>query len=451
MGSVSNADLLYHKTEANAFFPREWGLFAHPGTFLYNECEIVSNQHSTIKESMNEGKDTMQANQKQAVVMDSPFLCALRAAGRERLATVLGWSPAQYRAKIEQEGTAFLQEAQKSYTEGAPQLFVAEAYYTLNGEKFAYFLRQQTPAVLRDGKGALLAIHLPVAVAKTLDPESYAPGSCIDEFARGLDLRYAFEYIDDESYRADTLEDCSAIEQALAEEVRKRHRACAVRIDGDQVLIGPAVRIGAGTQIRGAAELFGETVIGEDVVILGPSRVVDSSIADRVRIESSVIESSAMQAGSNIGPFSHLRPGAQIGEDVHIGNFVEVKKASLGTGTKAGHLAYIGDADVGAGVNISCGVIFCNYDGTFKHHTVVEDQAFIGSNANLVAPVHIEKEAYVAAGSTITKRVESGALGLERAKQENRSGYAAMKKARDQRIKAEASAQKPAAQKEEKQ
>ena len=394
----------------------------------------------------------MQANEKQAVVMDSPFLCALRAAGRERLAVVLGWSPAQYRAKIEQEGASFLQEMQKSYENGveraAQKLFVAEAYYTLNGEKFAYFLRQQTPAVLRDGKGALLAIHLPAAVAKTLDPESYASGSCIDEFAKGLDLSYAFEYIDDEAYRADALEDCSAIERALAEKVRERHRACEVRIDGDQVLIGPEVRIGEGTHIRGAVEIFGNTLIGEDVEILGPSRIVDSTIGDHVRIESSVIESSEMKTGSNMGPFSHLRPGAQIGVDVHIGNFVEVKKASLGTGTKAGHLAYIGDADVGAGVNISCGVIFCNYDGTFKHRTVVEDQAFIGSNANLVAPVHIEKEAYVAAGSTITKSVESGALALERAKQENRSGYVAMKKERDQRRKSEEATRKQAAQKE---
>ena len=175
---------------------------------------------------------------------------------------------------------------------------------------------------------------------------------------------------------------------------------------------------------------MGETKIGSGCLITDRSDISDSTLGDQVTVRSSVIEESVMEEGSNIGPYSHLRPHAVIGPHVHIGNFVEVKKATLGEGTKAGHLAYIGDADVGKDVNISCGVIFCNYDGKNKHHTVVGDHAFLGSNANLVAPVELEDEAFVAAGSTITKKVEQGALAVERAEQKSIPGYVAKRKAK---------------------
>lgn len=204
-----------------------------------------------------------------------------------------------------------------------------------------------------------------------------------------------------------------------------------VRIDyPDRVRIGSSVTIGMGTHIRGSGEISGESVIGEDCILEGEFHIADSIIGAHVTIRSSVIESSHMEEGSDIGPFAHLRPGAHIGQNVHIGNFVEVKKAVLGEGTKAGHLAYIGDADVGKGVNISCGVIFCNYDGKKKHRSHIGDHSFIGSNANLVAPVSIGDDAYIAAGSTITKDVSKGALVIERSKQREISGYVQKKRER---------------------
>lgn len=220
-------------------------------------------------------------------------------------------------------------------------------------------------------------------------------------------------------------------EKSLAQNICYDWIEKGVRIDEPTLTrIAPEVVIGAGTWIQGNVRIMGETKIGSDCLITDRSDISDSTLGDQVTVRSSVIEESVMEEGSNIGPYSHLRPHAVIGPHVHIGNFVEVKKATLGEGTKAGHLAYIGDADVGKDVNISCGVIFCNYDGKNKHHTVVGDHAFLGSNANLVAPVELEDEAFVAAGSTITKKVEQGALAVERAEQKSIPGYVAKRKAK---------------------
>lgn len=218
-------------------------------------------------------------------------------------------------------------------------------------------------------------------------------------------------------------------EKHLAQKICYCWMEKGVRIDEPTLTrIAPEVIIGKGTWIRGAVRIMGKTTVGEHCLITEGSEITDSAIADNVTIRSSIIEESVMAKASNIGPFSHLRPHAIIGEHVHIGNFVEVKKASLGEGTKAGHLAYIGDAEVGKDVNISCGVIFCNYDGKNKHKAIVGDHVFIGSNANLVAPVEVEDESFIAAGSTITKAVDKGALAVERAEQRNIPGYVARRK-----------------------
>ena len=131
-----------------------------------------------------------------------------------------------------------------------------------------------------------------------------------------------------------------------------------------------------------------------------------------------------------IGPFAHLRPGSEIGEDAHIGNFVETKKAKLGKGAKAGHLTYLGDAEIGAGTNIGAGVITCNYDGVHKHTTRIGEGVFVGSDSTLVAPVTIEDGAYIGAGSCITKDVPSGALAVARAHQITKEGWVAARKTR---------------------
>jgi len=216
----------------------------------------------------------------------------------------------------------------------------------------------------------------------------------------------------------------------LRENVAMRWMTCGVRIDDPKLTsIGMDVHIGAGAHLIGQVTLSGKTRIGEGAIVID-SRIIDSTLGAGVRVHHAFIESSVMEEGANMGPFAHLRPKAHLGRNVHLGNFVEVKNASLGEGSKAGHLAYIGDADIGSGVNVGCGVVFVNYDGKRKHRSVIGDGAFLGSNANIVAPVCIESEGYVAAGSTITTDVESGALAIERADQRNIAGYVEKRKAK---------------------
>ena len=183
------------------------------------------------------------------------------------------------------------------------------------------------------------------------------------------------------------------------------------------VYIEENVKISRDVEIYPDVILEGDTTIENNVKIYGYTRIVNSHIAKDVTIESSLIEDSFIGERTKVGPNAHLRPNSKVGKDCKVGNFVEIKNASLGDGTKAGHLAYIGDADVGRNVNIGCGVIFANYDGKNKFRSKVEDNAFIGSNSNLVAPLVVEDYGYVAAGSTITKKVSKGELALERSKQ----------------------------------
>ena len=168
-----------------------------------------------------------------------------------------------------------------------------------------------------------------------------------------------------------------------------------------------------------------DTVLGRDVlvepnVVFGPGVTVGDDVTIRAF---SHLEGATLEAGVTVGPYARLRPGAVLEEGARIGNFVEVKKSRLGKGAKANHLAYLGDADIGAGANIGAGTITCNYDGFDKHKTVVGENSFVGSNSTLVAPVEIEKDAFVAAGSTITKTIKSGALGLGRARQSEIAGW----------------------------
>ncbi len=194
-------------------------------------------------------------------------------------------------------------------------------------------------------------------------------------------------------------------------------------IDPATTYIDADVVIGNDTIIEPGVYLKGKTVIGSNCVIGTHSELIDATIEDDVRVTSSTIESSIMRKGSNIGPNSHLRPQSDIGEGVHIGNFCEVKKATLGPRTKLGHLSYVGDATLGADINIGCGVVFVNYDGVRKFHTTVGDKSFIGSNANIVAPVTLADHSFVAAGSTITQDVPFHAMGIARSRQTNKADF----------------------------
>lgn len=193
--------------------------------------------------------------------------------------------------------------------------------------------------------------------------------------------------------------------------------------DPESVYIEVDVQIGPDSLIETGVQLKGQTVIGSGAMIGAQTQIVDSQLADHVTVKQSVIESSIIGPRASIGPYAHLRPKAYLAEDVHIGNFVEVKNASIGARSKAGHLAYIGDADLGQEVNVGCGVIFCNYDGKEKHRSKVGDQVFIGSNANIVSPITIEDRAFIAAGSTIVSDVEAEALAIARSQQVQKADY----------------------------
>jgi bifunctional UDP-N-acetylglucosamine pyrophosphorylase/glucosamine-1-phosphate N-acetyltransferase len=197
------------------------------------------------------------------------------------------------------------------------------------------------------------------------------------------------------------------------------------------------VEIGPDTILEPFVQILGRTRIGSDCRIRSFSVITDSQIADNVLFRPGcIIDQSTIAAGAQLGPYAHVRPGSEIGEGAHVGNFVETKKTRMGRGAKANHLTYLGDSDIGAGVNVGAGTITCNYDGAHKHMTVIEEGAFIGSDSTLVAPVRIGKGAYVAAGSTITEDVPADALALGRSRQITKDGWARQR--RDERAKAKA-------------
>lgn len=201
-------------------------------------------------------------------------------------------------------------------------------------------------------------------------------------------------------------------------------------IDPANTYIDQQVTVGQDTIIYPGCQLRGDTHIGAGCTIDGDCIITDSVIGDNCTLTKCVLDQAEAASGANIGPFAYLRPGTRLGENVKIGDFAEVKNAVIGAGSKIPHLSYIGDAEVGSGVNIGCGAITCNYDGVNKHKTIIGDDVFIGSNTNLVAPVSVGRGAFVGAGSTITKEVAAGALAVERARQTEIAGWAAEKSPR---------------------
>ncbi len=225
----------------------------------------------------------------------------------------------------------------------------------------------------------------------------------------------------------------SRVQLAEAEAVMRRRilrelmESGVTIIDPQQVYVDKGVKVGKDTILYPGVILKGKTEVGEGCIIGHNCRIVDSVIKNDVEIQSSTIVESFVDDACQIGPYAYLRPNSRLGRHVKIGDFVEVKNSTIGDYSKASHLAYVGDGEVGKHVNIGCGVVFVNYDGKHKHKAIVEDHAFVGSNVNLVAPVTVRKYGYVATGSTITKEVPEGALSVARAKQENKLGWVARK------------------------
>jgi bifunctional UDP-N-acetylglucosamine pyrophosphorylase/glucosamine-1-phosphate N-acetyltransferase len=199
--------------------------------------------------------------------------------------------------------------------------------------------------------------------------------------------------------------------------------------DSDSTYVDAGVTVGRDTTIRPGVTLEGATEIGASCLLYGGVRIVDSVLEDGVVVlDHCLITGARIARHASIGPFARIRPGTDVEREAHVGNFVELKKTRLGAGSKASHLTYLGDATIGERVNIGAGTITCNYDGEKKNPTTIEDGAFIGSDTQLVAPVRVGRGAYVAAGSSITKDVPPGALGIARGRQENIEGWVARKK-----------------------
>jgi bifunctional UDP-N-acetylglucosamine pyrophosphorylase/glucosamine-1-phosphate N-acetyltransferase len=200
-------------------------------------------------------------------------------------------------------------------------------------------------------------------------------------------------------------------------------------IDPATAYIGPDVTIGPDTIVHPNVQLEGTTRIGSGCEIQSGVRIVNSTIGDRTFVNNfCLILDSTVGAGARIGPFAHIRPESAVADDAHVGNFVELKKTAFGKGSKANHLAYLGDATIGENVNVGAGTITCNYDGVAKHRTIIEDGAFIGSDSQLIAPVTVGRGAYVAAGSSITQDVPPGSLAIARGKQVNKEGWVELRK-----------------------
>ncbi|NME82340.1 bifunctional UDP-N-acetylglucosamine diphosphorylase/glucosamine-1-phosphate N-acetyltransferase GlmU [Clostridium sp. SM-530-WT-3G] len=221
----------------------------------------------------------------------------------------------------------------------------------------------------------------------------------------------------------------SRVQLAEAEEILKNrinlmHMENGVTlIDPKTTYIGIDVEIGKDTIIYPNNILEGNTKIGSNCVLYQNSRIADSVVGNEVDIQSSVILNSNIGDNTTVGPFAYIRPETTIGKHARIGDFVEIKKSTIGDGTKVSHLTYIGDAEVGSECNFGCGTVVVNYDGKEKHKTIIGNHSFIGCNTNLVSPVKVEDNTYIAAGSTITSEVKEGELAIARAKQKNISGW----------------------------
>jgi bifunctional UDP-N-acetylglucosamine pyrophosphorylase / glucosamine-1-phosphate N-acetyltransferase len=235
----------------------------------------------------------------------------------------------------------------------------------------------------------------------------------------------------DEVLGANTIAEMMHLDAAMRLTTAKRLMAAGVTIFRPETcVIDAQVTVGPDTVIEPYVQLLGTTVIGTESRIRSYSVIQNSTLGDNVFVRNGCILDSAEVADNAIlGPYAHLRPESRIGDGAHVGNFVETKKATLGKGSKANHLNYLGDTVIGAGVNIGAGTITCNYDGVNKHLTTIGDGAFVGSDSTLVAPVTIGAGAYVAAGSSITEDVPEGALALGRSRQVTKPGWVAARKA----------------------
>jgi bifunctional UDP-N-acetylglucosamine pyrophosphorylase/glucosamine-1-phosphate N-acetyltransferase len=234
----------------------------------------------------------------------------------------------------------------------------------------------------------------------------------------------------DEVLGANTIEEMMHLDAAMRLSTARRLMAQGVTIFRPETcVIDAQVEIGPDTILEPYVQILGSTKVGSNSRFASYTVVQDAQIGDNVLLRNGcIVSQSTIGSGAKLGPYAHLRPESDIGEDAHIGNFVETKKMKMGRGSKANHLSYLGDSTIGSGVNIGAGTITCNYDGTHKHPTTIGNNSFIGSNSTLVAPLTIGDEAYIAAASCITEDVPADALALGRSRQTIKPGWVSTRK-----------------------
>jgi bifunctional UDP-N-acetylglucosamine pyrophosphorylase / glucosamine-1-phosphate N-acetyltransferase len=220
------------------------------------------------------------------------------------------------------------------------------------------------------------------------------------------------------------------VELAAADRILRERKVRQLMLDGvtierpETVTVDMNVKIGIDTVIAPFAQITGDTVIGENCRVGAASIIDQCTLGDGVEVlPFTIVSASRLDSRAQVGPFARLRMGAHLGEGAHVGNFVELKKTDMGAGSKSMHLAYLGDSTIGEKVNIGAGTITCNYDGRKKHATLIGNEVFVGSNSTLIAPLEIEDEAYIAAGSVVTHRVPAKALAIGRSRQVNKEGW----------------------------
>ena len=271
--------------------------------------------------------------------------------------------------------------------------------------------------------------ELPLGAARQ---EIYLPGLVPIYRRRGLQVETVSVVNPNEVRGVNSQTELAEVKRIVRQTKNEELMAKGVTIeDPATTYIDMDVTVGADTVIHPGVVLEGRTTVGARCELHSGVRIVDSHLGDDVLVNNHcIIREATLEEGAQIGPFAHLRPEAHIGESARVGNFVEIKKSSLGSGSKANHLTYLGDATIGTGVNIGAGTITCNYDRGKKYPTTIGDRVFIGSGTELIAPVTLGDDAYVAAGSCISDDVPPGALGVARGRQVNKDGWAVRRKAK---------------------
>ncbi|MDP8254954.1 MAG: bifunctional UDP-N-acetylglucosamine diphosphorylase/glucosamine-1-phosphate N-acetyltransferase GlmU [Candidatus Alcyoniella australis] len=283
-------------------------------------------------------------------------------------------------------------------------IYMFQGRYLFNGIK-------KLESNFKKGKGKAKEFYLTDMIALAVERGLPAQALCLDDAAEGLGVN--------------SRSDLASAQRVMRNQINNGHMERGVSIrDPFTTFIDADVRIGQDSVIEPVVHLRGNTRIGKGTKVMLGSYIENSTVGNDARIRPhSVIEEASVGHGCSVGPNAHLRPGADMAAGSSVGNYVEIKKSKIGAGSKVNHMSYIGDANIGQNVNIGAGTITCNYDGLGKYQTLVEDEAFIGSDCQLVAPIKIHRGAYVGSGSTITHDVPAGALSMTRARQETKEGW----------------------------